>query len=96
MRGDDQQGALAVEDEVQIVLAVEDEAELERAFEDDVGVSIVMPTGRIQDLPNLPVTHAELLRSPYQKAFEHSQRVEINGLLDVGFTHTKGMNWYSA
>ena len=32
-----------------------------------------MPTGRIQCLPTPPVTHPE-----------HSQRVEINGLLDVG------------
>ena len=54
LRGDDQQGALAVEDELKIALAVEDEVELERAFEDDAGVPIVMPTGRIQDLPTPP------------------------------------------
>ena len=51
LRGDDQQGALTVEDELQIALAVQYEAELERAFGNDAGVSIVMPTGRIQDLP---------------------------------------------
>ena len=44
-----------------------------------------MPTGKNQDLPRPPTTQAELLRSPFWKAFKLSQRVEINGLPDVGF-----------
>ena len=40
LRGDDHQGALAVEDEQQIALAVEDEVELERAFEGDAGMDV--------------------------------------------------------
>ena len=40
--------------------------------------------GKIQDLPPPPTTQAKLLRPPFRKAFELSQRVEIKGLLDVG------------
>ena len=63
---------------------VDDRAELEEAFKDDVGLSIMMPTGRIQDLPVPCVTHTESLRSPYRKAFEHSHHLDINRLPDVG------------
>ena len=40
---------LWVEDEVQVALAVVDEDELDRAF--DAGVSIMLPTGKVRDLP---------------------------------------------
>ena len=43
-----------------------------------------MPTAKVEDLPPPPTTQAELLRSPFRKAFELSQRVEIESLLDVG------------
>ena len=73
---------MSLEDELEIAQAVEEEAMLEEAYVADAGVSIEMPTGKIQDLPPPPTTQAELLRSPFRKAFELSQRVE--GLLDVG------------
>ena len=50
----------------------------------DAGMSIEMPTAKTQDLAPPPNTQAELLRPPFRKAFELSQRVEIEGLLDVG------------
>ncbi|CAN0458463.1 unnamed protein product, partial [Ascophyllum nodosum] len=31
-----------------------------------------------------PTTQAEVERSPFRKAFEYSQKVELNGLLGVG------------
>ena len=43
-----------------------------------------MPTGKMQDLPPPPKTQEEVCRSPFRNAFEHSQTVELNGLLDVG------------
>ena len=43
-----------------------------------------MPTGKIEDLSPPPTTQAELLRSPFRKALELSQRVEFESLLDVG------------
>ena len=80
----DAQGLWSLEDELEIAQAVEEETMLEEAYVADAGVSIEMPTGKIQDLPPPPTTQAELLRSPFRKAFELSQRVEIEGLLDVG------------
>ena len=73
-----------MEDELEIAQAVKEEARLEEAYVADAGMSIEMPTGKIQDLPPPPTTQAESLRSPFRKAFELSQRVEIEGLLDVG------------
>ena len=43
-----------------------------------------MPIGKMQDLPPPPTTQEEVRRSPFRKAFEHSQKVELNGLLAVG------------
>ena len=65
MRGGDQQG----------FLWIENEDELNRAF--DAEVSIVLPTAKVPRPSTPPVTHTELLRSPYRKDFEHSQRVAI-------------------
>ena len=50
----------------------------------DIDASVEMPTGKIQDLPPPPTTQEEVRRSPFRKAFEHSQKVELNGLLAVG------------
>ena len=73
----DAHGLESLEDELEIVQAVEDEVMLEEAYMADAGVSVEMHTGKCQDLPSPPTTQAELLRSPFQKAFELSQRVEI-------------------
>ena len=56
----------------------------EEEYVRDARVSIEMPTGKNQDLPPPPTTQAELLRAPFRKAFELSQCVEIEDLLDVG------------
>ena len=80
----DAQGLVSLEDELEIAQAVEEEVMLEEAYVADAGVSIEMLTGNIQDLPPPTTTQAELLRSPFLKAFELSQRVEIEVLLDVG------------
>ena len=50
----------------------------------DARVSIEMPTVKIPHLPPPPTTQADLLRSPFRKAFELSQRVESKGLFDAG------------
>ena len=63
---------------------------LEEAYMADAGVSIELPTGNIPDLPSPPTTQAELLRPPFRKAFELSQRVEIKGLLDVRYSRPVG------
>ena len=61
---------MSLKDKLDIALAVEEEAMLKEADMADAGVSIGMPTGKIQDLPPPPTTQAELLRSPFRKAFE--------------------------
>ena len=38
----------------------------------DIGASVEMPTGKIQDLPPPPTTQEEVRRSPFRKAFELS------------------------
>ena len=50
----------------------------------DIEASVEMPTGKIQDLPPPPTTQEKVRRSPFRKVFEHSQKVELNGLLAVG------------
>ena len=80
----DAQSLVSLEDELEIAQTVEEEAMLEETYMADAGVSVEMPAEKNQDLPPPPTTQAELLRCPFQKAFELSQRVEIKGLLDVG------------
>ena len=63
---------MSLEDELEIVQAVEEKTMLEEACMADAGVSIEMPTGKIQNLPPPPETQAKLLRSPFWKAFELS------------------------
>ena len=75
---------VSLEDELEITLTVKEEAVLEEAYEADAMVSIEMPTGKIQDFPPPPTMQVEVIRSPFWKAFEHSQRVEISAILDVG------------
>ena len=75
---------MSLEGELEIVQAVEEKAMLEEAYMADAGVFIEMPTEKNQDFPPPPTTQAESLRPPFRKAFELSQRVKIEGLLDVG------------
>ena len=73
---------MSLKDELEITLAVEEEAVLKEAYVAGAGVSIEMPTEKKQDLLPPSTTQAVLLRSPFQKAFVPSQRVETIGLLD--------------
>ena len=73
-----------MEDELDIALHVEDEITLEKALQMAIEASVEMPTGKRQDLPPPPTTQEEVRRSPIYKAFEHSQKVELNEPLDVG------------
>ena len=79
-----QTNLLSDEDELDIALHAEEENTLEQALQVDIEASVEMPTGKIQDLPPPPTTQEEVRRSPFRKAFEHSQKVELNGLLAVG------------
>ena len=73
-----------VEDEVNVALCVEEEAILEDAFMVGRKVSVEMRSGKVKDLPPPPITRVEVERSPFRKAFECSQKVELNGMLGVG------------
>ena len=57
---------------------------MEQALQVDIEASVEMPTGKIQDLPPPPTTQEDVRRSPFRKAFEHSQKIELNELLAVG------------
>lgn len=70
---------------------MKEEATLEEALMTNAGVLIEIPTEKIQHLPAPPITQAELMWSPFQEAFQHSQRVDVNGLLDGGCTPIKEM-----
>ncbi|CAM9432429.1 unnamed protein product [Ascophyllum nodosum] len=73
------------EDELDIALHVEEENTLEQALQMDIEASVEMPTRKMQNLPPPPTTQEEVRRSPFRKAFEHSQKFELSGLLTVGF-----------
>ena len=79
-----QTGLVSAEDELDIALHVEEESTLEQALQVDIEASVEMPTEKMQDLQPPPTTQEEVHRSPFRNAFEHSQKVELNGLLDVG------------
>ena len=57
---------------------------MEQALQVDIEASVDMLTGKMQDLPPPQTTQEEVRRSPFRKAFEHSQKVELNGRLTVG------------
>ena len=63
---------------------MEEEAIHDEACMADTRVSIKMPTGKIQNLLPPHKTQTEVLRCPFRKVFEQSQRVDINGIFDVG------------
>ena len=66
------------------MLHVEEENTLEQALQVDIEASVEMPTRKMQDPPPPPTTQEEVRRSPFRNAYEHSQKVELKGLLDVG------------
>ncbi|CAM9656562.1 unnamed protein product, partial [Ascophyllum nodosum] len=78
-----QTSLISEEDELDIALHVEEENTLEQALEVDIEASVEMPTGKMRDLPPPPTTQEEVRRSPFREAFEHSQKIECNGLLAV-------------
>ena len=49
-----------------------------------IKASVEMPIGKMQDLPPPPTTQEEV-RSPCFKAFKHPQKVELDGLRNVGW-----------
>ena len=57
---------------------------MEQALQVDIEASVEMPTGKMQDLLPPPTTQEEVRRSLFRKAFEHSQKVALNGVLAVG------------
>ena len=73
-----------MEDELDIALHVEEKNTLEQALLVNIKASVGMPTGKMHDLPPPQTTQEEVRRSSTRKAFEHSQKVALNGLLDVG------------
>ena len=76
-----QTSLVSEEAELDIALHVEEEYSLEQALQVDIEASIEMPTGKMQDLQPPPTTQEEVRRSPFRKAFEHSQKAELNGWL---------------
>ena len=73
-----------MKDELDITLHVEEDNTLEQTLQVDIETLVKMPIGRIEHLPPPPPTQQEVRRSPFRKAFEHLQKVELNGLLGVG------------
>lgn len=61
---------------------MEGNAKLKKTLMNDARVSIEMLQERSEN-PRL-FTQAELIRPPFQGAVKHSQRIEVNGLLDAG------------
>ena len=80
-----QTSLISEEDELDMALHVEGENTLEQALQEDIEASVEMPTGKMQGLTPPPTTQEEVRRSTFRKAFEHSQKVELNGLLVVGW-----------
>ena len=74
---------MSLGDELEIAQAVEEDTMLEEAYMADAGVSIGIPTGKIQDLPPPPTTQAELLRPPFRKAsnFRNASRSRVSSKL---------------
>ena len=59
-------------EEMKIARCVEEEAMLEESLMVDQEASIEVPVGKIKDLPPPPKTQAEVSKSQYRRAFEHS------------------------
>ena len=57
---------------------------MEQAPQIDIEASVEMAIGKMQNLPTPPMTQEEVRLSLFQKAIEHFQKAELNGLLDIG------------
>ena len=79
-----QTSLVSEKDELDTALHVEGENTFEQTLQVEIEASVEMPTGKMQDLPPPPTTQEEVSRSPFHKAFEHSQKVGLNELLAVG------------
>ena len=73
-----------MENELDTALHIEEVNTLEQALQVDFKASVEMPTGKMQDLQSPPTAQEEMHRSPFRKMFQPSEKVELNGLLDVG------------
>ena len=73
-----------MENELDTALHIEGENALEQALQVDFEASVEMPTGKMQDLQPPPTAQEEVHRSSFRKMFQHSEKFELNGLLDVG------------
>ena len=78
-----QTSLVSEEDELDIVLHAGEENTSEQALQVDIEASVEMPTGNMQDLPPPPTMQEEVSRSSFRKAFLHSQKLKLNGLLGV-------------
>ena len=77
-RLDDATIGLMVFEEMKIARCVE-EGMLEESLMVDQEASIEVPVGKIKDLPQ-----AEISKPQYRRAFEHSHRAELKGLMEAG------------
>ena len=84
MKNTAQTSLISEEGDLDIALHVEEENTLEQGLQVDIEASVEMPTGKMQDLPPPPTPQEEPRRSPFRKAFEYSQKVDLNELLAVG------------
>ena len=73
-----------MENELDTALHIEEVNTLEQALQVDFEASVEMPTGKMLDLQSPPTAQEEVHRSPFLKMFQPSEKVELNGLLDVG------------
>ena len=83
-------------EEMKIARCVEYEAMSEEPLMLGQEASIEMPGGKIKDLPPPPKPQAEVSKSQYRRAFEHSQRVELDGLMEVGCFRVSGPEGHSS
>ena len=83
-------------EEMKIARRCVEEAMLEASLMVDQEASIEVPGGNIKDLPPPPETQAEVSESQYRRAFEHSQRVELKGLIEVGMFRVSGPEGHSS
>ena len=74
-----------MENELDTALHIEEVNTLEQALQVDFEASVEVPSGKMQDLHPPPTAQEEVNRSPFRKMFQHSKKVELNGMLDVGY-----------
>ena len=72
-----------MENDLDIALHIEEVNTLEQVLQVDFEASVEMPTGKMLDLQSPPTAQEEVHRPPFRKMFQPSEKVELNGLLDV-------------